>query len=278
MKSPSPIFHLSQSNLQDFDDCPRRFQLKTIDNTAWPAAYLEPLSQLEKATNLGNKFHQLCQRFFSGIDSDCILDNITDPDLKNIFENFIPFANQLKSKYLFTEIVLSTPFLGHQLIAKFDLLIKTIDGHYVIYDWKTAAKKPSRSLLSKRFQTFLYPYILAKAGKGIFNSEDPPLDIISMIYYYPLSSDPEEIFPYSTDLYSEHTFLLTKIISEISAHVDSGEVFPRTNDHDHCQRCVYRSLCERGTQVGSVDLFTEIEQEDLSGEHFDFDNIIEIEF
>ena len=276
MKSNKPILHFSQSNLQDFKECPRRFQMKVIDNISWPAAYLEPLSQVEQATNLGNKFHQLSQQFFSGINPDNLLRTISNPDLKIMWENFIPFASDLRDENLYTEIILSTPSHGHQLIAKYDLVIKTNDGKFVIYDWKTSIKKPSRTQLSQRFQTFLYPFILAKAGKSLFKTDQPSPDEINMIYWYPLSSDPEEIFPYSKIQHSENTELLTELISEIDNFMETSEVFPLTDDHSLCQKCIYRSLCERGTQGGKFDLFTEIDQEDLSGVHFDYDNISEV--
>ena len=251
--------------------------MKVIDNISWPAAYLEPLSQVEQATNLGNNFHQLSQQFFSGIDSDNLLPTISNPDLKIMWENFVPFASDLRDENLYTEIILSTPLLGHQLIAKYDLVIKTNDSKFVIYDWKTSTKKPSRTQLSQHFQTFLYPFILAKAGNSLFKTDQPSPDDINMIYWYPLSSDPEEIFPYSEIQYSENTELLTDLISEIDKFIETSEVFPLTKDHSLCQNCIYRSLCERGTHGGEFDLFTEIDQEDLSGVHFDFDTISEIE-
>lgn len=276
MKSNKPVLHLSQSNLQDFKDCPRRFQLKVIDNISWPAAYLEPLSQLEQATELGNKFHQLCQQYFSGIDPENLSHNILNPDLRNMWNNFLPFAISLRDEYLYTEIILSTPMLGHQLIAKYDLVIKTSAGKFVIYDWKTSTKKPSRTQLNQRFQTFLYPFILARAGNNLFEDCPPAPDDITMIYWYSLSSDPEEIFPYSKIQYSENASLLTSLISEINYFMETYELFPLTDDQSSCQRCVYRSLCERGIQGGKFDLFTEIDQEDLSGVHFDIENINEI--
>ena len=278
MKTAKTVLHLSQSNLQDFSDCPRRFELKVIDNISWPAAYLEPLSQLEQATEVGNQFHQLCHQYFTGIDQDSLSRSITNPDLKMMWESFSAFAKVLQDGDLFTEIILSTPFLGHQLIAKYDLVLKTNNGKYIIYDWKTSTQKPNRTLLSQRFQTFLYPYILVKTGNSIFNQGQPAPKNISMNYWYPMSSDPEEIFPYSDTLYSENTAQLTEIISEIDGYVNTGKVFPMTNDRKLCSKCVYRSLCERGIQAGKLDTITEIEGEDLSGVHFDFDNITEIEF
>jgi len=278
METVKTPLHLSQSNLQDFSECPRRFELKVIDNISWPAAYLEPLSQLEQATERGNIFHQLCHQFFTGINQDSLNRSVSDPDLNIMWENFIPFANGLEYENRFSEIIFNTPFLGHQLIAKFDLLIYTNNGNFIIYDWKTSSKKLTRTLLSSRFQTFLYPFILARSGKSIFKTEQPSPKNISMHYWYPMSSDPEEIFPYSDKLYSKNTAQLTKIISEIDGYVKSGENFPLTNDQKLCGKCVYRSLCERGIDASNLDPLTELEGEDLSGFHFDLDNISEIEF
>jgi len=272
------VLHLSQSNLQDFNECPRRFQLKVVDNISWPAVYLEPLSQLEQATEIGNNFHQLCHQFFTGIDQEFLSHTISNPALKLLWESFYSFARNLQIENRYSEIILSTPFLGHQLIAKYDLLIKKNDGSFVIYDWKTSTHKPTRTLLGKRYQTFLYPFILAEAGTSIFNVEQVSPNSVSMNYWYPTSSDPEELFPYSDSLYSENTDELTGLISEIDGYIKSEKTFPLTDDLTFCSKCIYRSLCERGIQAGNFDLYTEIDQEDLSGFHFDLDNIGGIEF
>jgi len=272
------VLHLSQSNLQDFSECPRRFELKVIDNISWPAAYLEPLSKLEQATDIGNKFHQLCHQFFTGIDQDSLSRTISNPELKIMWENFSTFAKDLQDEDRYSEIILSAPFLGHQLIAKYDLVIRTNNSKIIIYDWKTSSQKPTRTLLSQRYQTFLYPFIFVKSGTSIFKFEQSSPKNVSMNYWYPMSSDPEETFPYSDSLYSENTVQLTDIISKIDGYVNSGKTFPLTNDRKLCAKCVYRSLCERGIQAGKLDPFTEIDGEDLSGVHFDIDNISEIEF
>ncbi len=173
MDPKKTVLHLSQSNLQDFSECPRRFQLKVIENISWPAAYLEPLSQLEQATETGNKFHQLCHQFFTGIDHESLSRTISNPDLKIMWENFSIFAKEIQNENRFSEIILSTPFMGHQLIAKYDLVLRTDDDKFIIYDWKTSSHKPSRTILSQRYQTFIYPLIFTKAGESIFRT-DPP--------------------------------------------------------------------------------------------------------
>ncbi len=278
MDPKKTVLHLSQSNLQDFSECPRRFQLKVIENISWPAAYLEPLSQLEQATEIGNKFHQLCHQFFSGIDHESLSRTISNPNLKIMWENFSIFAKEIQTENRFSEIILSTPFMGHQLIAKYDLVLRTGDDKFIIYDWKTSSHKPSRTILSQRYQTFIYPLIFTKAGDSIFRTDPPSPKNISMNYWYPMSSAPEEIFPYSDRQYSENIDQLSTIISKIDELIESSISFPLTDDRSICAKCVYRSLCERGVQGGTLDPFTEIEQEDLSSFHFELDNISEIEF
>jgi len=278
METNRTVLHFSQSNLQDFKECPRRFQLKVVDQISWPAAYLEPLSGLEQATEIGNKFHQLCHQYFSGIDPGTLEISITNPDLKNMWENFIEFGMEIDAESRYSEIILSSPFLGHHLIAKYDLVIQTPDGKFIIFDWKTSSRKPSRTILSQRFQTFLYPYILTKAGNSVFKTTQPAPSDISMNYFYPMSSDPEEIFPYSDSLYVENIRVLTDTITEIDDLISSGKVFPLTENIEECGKCIYRSLCKRGVRAEEIDIFTEIDQEDLSDVYFEFDDINEIEF
>ena len=277
MVSTQTRLSLSQSSLQDFRECPRRFQLKIVDNTTWPAAVLEPLSQLEHYTDLGNTFHQICHQFFSGIPANYIKETITDPDLQLMWENFLSFAEAFNGHKRYAEIVLTSPFLGHELVAKYDLVVQISAGKFIIYDWKTAAKKPSRTILSQRFQTILYPLLFVKAGNSLFKSYSSAPADISMHYWYAMSSDPEEIFPYSDEIHTNNLIELTNIVSEIDDLITGGTAFPLTEDRSHCQKCVYRSLCERGNRSASYDQYTDIENEDLSNQHFDLDSIAEIE-
>lgn len=272
------VLHFSQSNLQDFQDCPRRFQLNVLDQISWPAAFLEPLSRLEQATELGNKFHQLCHQYFSGIDPSALKKDISNPDLRIMWENFFDFGITIPLENRHSEIILSTPFLNHHLIAKYDLVLQTPESKFIIYDWKTSAHKPSRTILSQRFQTILYPFIFAMAGKSMFKTERITPDDISLNYWYPMSSDPEERFPYSKSKHSDNLNILTDVITKIDGLIDSGGIFPLTDELENCSKCIYRSLCERGVRAGEIDVFTEIDQEDLSNVHFELDDIDGIEF
>ena len=56
-----PTFTFSQSSLQDYFDCPRRFQLRYIEQVAWPAVETEPMLENERRQQAGLHFHRLVQ-------------------------------------------------------------------------------------------------------------------------------------------------------------------------------------------------------------------------
>ena len=47
-----PGFHFSQNNLQDFVDCPRRFELLHVLHLPWPAIQSEPVLEPVSYTHL----------------------------------------------------------------------------------------------------------------------------------------------------------------------------------------------------------------------------------
>ena len=268
----------NQSSLQDFSDCPRRFELGVLHDSAWPAAHSTPLSKYEMLTEIGNQFHQLCQQFFIGIDPVLISSSIADPKILRLWDSFLPYGQSLQKYPCFFEQILRIPFENHFLVAKFDLIVRPSMDEFLIIDWKTSQKKPSKSVLSTRVQTILYPFIFQQAGHDLFSREVIPSSAIKMQYWYPLSSEPEIIFPYSQIKHSEISQNLTATISKINDMIASGGPFPLTEDPGHCEYCVYRSYCERGYAAKTVPSGVEIETEDLSNMHFDLDLIKEIEF
>src|SRR5262249_54988603 len=102
-----PAFEFSQSSLQDFNDCPRRFELRYLLQQQWPAPAAEPLSELERAENLGRRFHLLMERHWLElpIDRDTL-----DPDLRRWWDAFIqnppPITGNVNRPEVYTSIVL----------------------------------------------------------------------------------------------------------------------------------------------------------------------------
>ena len=53
-------FVFSANNLQDYVDCPRRFELKYLLNQSWPAVVSHPVQKMEeKIEGLGEDFENL---------------------------------------------------------------------------------------------------------------------------------------------------------------------------------------------------------------------------
>ncbi len=277
-KPATSSLHLNQSAFQDFLDCPRRFELRFLNETSWPAAQGSPLLKFERLTEIGNRFHQLCQQFFIGIDKELLSSSITDPMLRDLWDSFLPYGRSIQSNPSISEQILRIPFGVHFLDAKFDLIVQLPNDSLLIIDWKTAATKPSRTTLANRVQTYLYPYILHHAGGDLFPNSLNNSSSITMQYYYPLSSNPEEIFTYSDEEEKRTQQKITALIDQIEEKMERPSHFPLTEEQKCCNYCLYRSYCERGFDTSPLPLGLELEEEDLTNVHFDFDLIKEIDY
>jgi hypothetical protein len=276
--SYSESLNFNQSSLQDYLDCPRRFELGFLRKTSWPAPHSTPLSKLEDLAELGTKFHQICQQYFIGIDPDTITASISDQELIDLWESFLPYGRELLTYPSFPEQTLIVPIKKHYLVAKFDLIIQVSPDEFLIIDWKTSRKKPSRTILSNRMQTYLYPFILHKTGADLFPETSLLADSIKLQYWFPRSNDHDELFPYSQSKHDEVSKLVSNLISEIDAKIESSQLFELTDDLDKCKYCVFRSFCERGYRTNPIPEAIDLENEDLSSTLFDMNLINEIEF
>ena len=57
---------------------------------------------------------------------------------------------------------------------------------------------------------------------------------------------------------SDETYMLD-LINKINQKREND--FPLTHNEEHCRFCVYRSLCDRGTQAGSFNSSEQLESE-----------------
>src|SRR5574341_339738 len=80
---PLPVpFTFSQSSLQDYADCPRRFQLRYIDQLAWPAVETEPVAENERRQQEGQLFHRLAQQHLLGLPAENLARLANTPNLE----------------------------------------------------------------------------------------------------------------------------------------------------------------------------------------------------
>lgn len=272
-------FLFSQSSLQDYVDCPRRFELRYLERLAWPALISEPVLEVENHMRQGQRLHQLIHQYFLGIPAEILSESIQDDRLSHWWEQFLraaPLDELPEQRY--PEYTLTTPLAGSRIMAKFDLLAFQPGERCLILDWKTFRKQPSRRFLLEKVQTRLYNFILTQAALGL-NHGDPFMpEQIEMIYWFPDFPDQPLRFQYSTAQMKTDQIALTEWIGQIKA-TQSGE-FQLTTDHNRCLFCNYRSLCERGSTAGDWNSQEdEITGTDItSGLELDFDQIAEIEF
>ncbi len=276
--SPSTLlpvgFQFSQTSLQDYVDCPRRFQLRYILMQPWPALIAEPPDEFEIHAQRGVDFHRLVHQRELGFDPEILATTIHDPILKRWWQTYLARPPEdLPEPLRYFEVLVGAPLAGHRLLAKFDLLTVTPGERLVIVDWKTTLKRPSRSALARRLQTRIYRYLAVEAGARFNQGQPPHPEQIEMIYWF-AEDGATERFPYDADRYSADRHDLSHLIEEIMAHQEP--LWPLTPDVHHCRFCTYRSLCERGVRAGfSGDLEDDLEFLDLET---DLEQIAETEF
>jgi predicted RecB family nuclease len=274
-------FQFSQGSLQDFVDCPRRFQLKYIEQLAWPAAEAEPALENERHLQLGATFHRMAQQYLLGIPAEKLAPLAArDPDLARWWENFLRYAETLGTfnraeLARYPEISLSAPLGEHRLTGKFDLLTRAGD-RFTIYDWKTARKKPKRQWLAEKLQTRVYPWLLVQAGARFNGGKPVRPEQIEMVYWFAEFPAAPMRFPYSRMQFEEDDAYLHALLAEIEALDDTPA--PLTDNEKRCRFCVYRSLCDRGLSAGPLDELEDPEAADAFDFTLDFEQIAEIEF
>ena len=268
---------LSQSSLQDYVDCARRFQLRYLERLSYPAIESEPALENEKHIQEGEYFHRLAQQYLIGIPAEQIAKLANTPNLQKWWENFLNCRDLLGLKDLtglglYVETTLSAPLGSFRLLAKYDLLAVK-NGKVTIYDWKTYRKRPRDEWLAARMQTRVYRALLVHAGASLNNGQAIEPNDIEMIYWFSDFPTEPARFTYTAAQYQRDWDLLAKLADEVT----NASSYPLTEDRTKCLYCPYRSYCERGVRAGEAEQAeAEMEAEELF--NVNFEQIGEIEF
>jgi len=282
-----PTFSFSQTNLQDYVDCPRRFQLRHLLRQPWPAVESEPLAQYEDLMERGRRFHQLAQQHQLGLSEADLTKTIgDDPDLRRWWRNYLQSPPDLPVDAIYrAELTLSTPVnapaggrpLG-RLSARYDLLALAPGQRAVVVDWKTNRRRPDPAFLKSRLQTRVYPYVLVRAGTTLNDGEPLAPEQVTTIYWFAEYPADPEILRYDATQYIEDETYLSELVAQIIDRAASDEtVWTLTSDERHCRFCTYRSLCERGVSPGRLDDFDADQALDLRMD-FAFKEVQEIAY
>lgn len=268
---PFPLTLLSQSSLQDYSDCPRRFQLRYLQRVTWPAIESEPALENERRQQDGLLFHRLVHQHLLGLPVEKIGRLAKGPELGRWWEHYLADSHlqRLRAEAaLYPEITLSAALGAFRLIAQYDLIARYGQTLF-IYDWKTYRRRPRNEWLATRWQTRLYRALLVQAGAFLLDGVAPTAEQIEMIYWFADFPQEPARFRYTTAQFQRDWSALQTLAEEIRAAAD----FPQTEEESHCLFCVYRSYCARGVAAGEG----EKEAEEAAWE-IDFEQIQEIAF
>jgi CRISPR/Cas system-associated exonuclease Cas4 (RecB family) len=271
-------FLFTQHSLATFKKCPLKFKKRYMENLKWDSI---PDEVIKKNLQIGNDFHLLANRYFSGIDTGVeeeYYEKTGDHQLielselvENLKENF-----KLKPDYkYFPEHKLRIVNEKIKLEANFDLIILKEDS-LEIWDWKTKGiqagktKKRDASRFKDSLQTKVYLFVLKEMSQLIAGKEIEAENIV-MHYWQP---DPPEILvsiPYSDSMHKETKTLIEEEMNAIYNY-NYDEFFDKKNYEKHCIICEFNWFCNNK----KMDI-NKIREEFLIDE-LDFDDIEEIEF
>jgi len=278
-------FVFSQSSLQDYVDCPRRFELRYLLRCVWPAPETADALDLEQAMRRGHAFHRLLRQLQSGLPVETLTTAASgDYHLSRWWGNFLASPPQdLPSVLREAELTLSASMRGYRLEARYDLLAGEPGERWVIVDWKTGQHRAPRPWLSARLQTRIYPFLLVRAGATLNRGVPPAAEQVEMLYWFAEFPLQPERFGYSAAQYAADAAYLGALVQQIEGHVGKDHAggrprLPTTEDRRLCRFCVYRSLCWDDVQAGRLADWEDAEPVVAALEDLDVDSIAPVPF
>lgn len=267
-------FIFSQSSLQDYVDCPRRFELKYLLRQRYPAPEVDNMLEFEHHMEQGEVFHRLVHQHIIGLPADLLQKHIPDADVRRWFDAYLQSGLSGVPERRYPEQTLTVPLGEYLLLAKFDLV--ALGEQVLIIDWKTSHKRPRREWMAKKLQTVVYRYVLAKGGAPLNGGQPIAPEQIEMRYWYADHAGETIAFPYDTAQFQADEAYLLGLLAEIEAR----DSFPLTDETQRCAFCTYRSLCDRGREAGHLADWESFEEADfdLDDWSLNMDQIAEIEF
>ncbi|MCB9138746.1 MAG: PD-(D/E)XK nuclease family protein [Caldilineaceae bacterium] len=282
-------FAFSQSSLQAYSDCPRRFWLAYVEQLPWPAVEASPVHEYEERMRQGARFHRLIERAEIGMEPDVIAAGLDHP-LDDWFAKYQRFRPaDLPGDVLEVEKTLSTPVAvagrAYRLAAKYDLIAVEPRRRAIIMDWKSASRRGDEGQLRRRWQSRVYPYVLVEASRALPWGPLAPHQV-EMRYWFTAAPSRPVTLPYSDALHAANHEQLHALMTEIVSGAAEDD-YPKVADTPlnrkrFCAYCIYRSRCDRGEAAGDLDDLADAEEffavDPAVALEFTLDDVAEIEF
>ncbi|NJL92236.1 MAG: PD-(D/E)XK nuclease family protein [Anaerolineae bacterium] len=218
--------------------------LKHVQHLAWPGVEVQPILEREAHMRQGAAFHRLVQQHVLGLAVEPL---VQGEKLARWWASFQAHPPADLPEKRAAEVTVSALVQGVPLIAKYDLVAVEPGVRAVIVDWKTTAQQPRRQHLAEHLQTRIYRYLLARSGLGSLGRYAPGQ--IEMRYWFADFPEQAERFTYSDMEYAADEQMLNGLVATIAQQTE----FPLTPDTRQCRFCRYRSLCDRGREIGDLD-------------------------
>lgn len=239
---------VSQTGLVVYEQCPHQYYLRYIEGLRWPAPVSEASRRLERAGQLGQRFHRLVEQHALGLDVDRRA--YADPDLGRWWDRFRSEPPEVPAGTVYSELTLACRLGDVLLTATFDRIVVHEDGLTII-DWKTSKHRPERDDLEKAWQTIVYLYVLAEAAAQVSDQPWPP-EAIELVYWYAEHAGIPQRIPYSSEQHAEAKTRLQSVLAHLAGTAPAD--YPRTDDLTICAGCLYRTYCQRDEQeAGDLD-------------------------
>lgn len=293
-----PNFTFTQSSLQAYRDCARRFWLAYVEQLPWPAVEAAPVHEHEALMQRGQRFHRLVERTEIGMDPGQVaaqIDAAVDPVMAAQYAAYLEHRpRDLPQAVREIEVLLSTTLQlagagdaaeSVRLAAQYDLIAAEPGGPAVIVDWKTGKRAATRPQLQEQTQSLVYPFVLVEASAGLPWGPVRP-EQVEMRYWFTAAPLKPVTLRYDG---AQHDRVRARLRSQIAAILAGrGEDdFPKVEDTPanrkrFCSFCVYRSRCNRGAAAGDLDELadpTDYFSGDVAGSlEFTLDEVEELAF
>lgn len=273
-------FIFSQTSLQDWLTCQRRFRYLYLDKLAYPAPETADQIAFEQHMAQGDAFHRCVHQHQVGIPADVIAARIDDEQVHEWWRHYLAHGTDGLPPNRYAEVTLMAPLGDYRLIAKYDLIALQPGERAVIVDWKTGTNRPTAASLAQRMQTVVYRYLLVQGGTYYNGGVPIPPGQVEMTYWFASAPTQPIRIPYDEQQHKHDADLLPRLVAQIAAE----QAFPKVQETEKdrvCRFCNFRSLCWDDVSAGAfVEMLTLDEATDDAPTHFeiDLDQIAEIEF
>lgn len=248
----------SATSLQDYVDCPRRFQLRYVLELPWPALDTTTPGDQEQRARLGHDLHRMIHQHLADLPVASPAAAPAESPLPGWWQAYLKFAAQWQNWRIVPEVALSAPIAGQRISVRYDALAwprqEDAPGpSCVILEWKTFRHLPTRAWLRGRLQSRVYPWALARAGCASPTLECPVASGALEMRYW-LAGPPARVerFVYSRTALESDAAYLEGLVTQIKQRTDAdsvsgseGNTWELTERRQLCELCVYRSLCGR---------------------------------